>query len=560
MMNIHHSRKYLNNLYAAVIALIITPVTSNIQAAWTDITGIPQPSFGVTEVAPERPSNWSTEVVGFYYVEPSNVEATDSGNVFGTPAMPRASIPDPIPAGSVVELHGRFDSRVTVNALGTPSDPVFLRGSTYDSRPTLGLEVFLNGSYLITENIKTEPRDASVGNGSSGFRIKEGSEFITVRNSEVSGLGNNNRTGGLSIGTWSYAGTDIVNNILIDNLDVHDIGNLNATYDQDGHGVTIHGNAQNIWVTNNSMTRNSGDGVQIEAQHNRGREHIHHIYLGNNTAFNNKQTGLWVKHARDVIISGNEIYDIHRSDSSSGACTGYQYSADNLWFINNKLHNCYQGIYAASGDPGEQTSVYYIGNTIFNINSDMPANPHQAGGITIRMSSANHFIVNNTIDDTDIGLSIPISSGNIEIANNIISGRNEPSGWDIYIEAIATNTTADNNVIHHSNGISISWNWTNHSSLSSLFSASGQCGSCIEMDPLLKPSHEIDITSPALNSAEMSNNDHVVYSIFTESYGLDIRQDAHGTPRPQQHWDIGAFELDLPPLPPSNVSKSIRIN
>jgi hypothetical protein len=45
------------------------------------------------------------------------------------------------------------------------------------------------------------------------------------------------------------------------------------------------------------MTMNSGDGVQVEAQHTRGRENIKHIYLGNNEIYNNKQTGLWVKHA-----------------------------------------------------------------------------------------------------------------------------------------------------------------------------------------------------------------------------------------------------------------------
>ena len=539
-----------------IISGIIFLFSVQLQAAWSDIPGIPEPSFGPDINAPTLPSDWTSEVTGYYYVDPSHPDATDSANTYGYPTKPRTSIPSSLAAGSVVILSGEYSGNVTMSGTGTATSPVYFLGESDTAKPEFGLNVRVEGSYVIVDQIKTQPRDSSVPNGSSGIRISEGSHHIVVRNSELSGLGNSNRTGNLSIGTWGYTGTDKVDNVLVDNVNIHDIGDRYISTDQDGHAVTIHGNSENIWVVNSRMTMNSGDGVQIEAQDNRGREHIHHVYLGNNEVHNNKQTGLWVKHAHDVIISSNHIYDMVRSDSSSGACTGYQYSGDYLWFINNHLHNCYQGIASMSGDSGEQTSVYYIGNVIHDIQSDQPTNPHQSGAIMLRMSGLNNHIVNNTIYNVDSAVSAPISSGNLTIVNNIFMDSRTSETSTLYLEAIATSTASDNNQFHENIGFRVSWNSNSYSSLANFSSSSGECDACKDENPLFVNAVSDDFRLLSSSGAIDSGASHTAYSDFFNRYGFNLNLDFYAQARVMGSGiDIGASEvggaiLKAPPNPP----------
>ena len=65
---------------------------------------------------------------------------------------------------------------------------------------------------------------------------------------------------------------------------------------------------------------------------------------GRNVAHHNKQTGFWTKQAEDVIFSENLSYSHRTSDSSTGACMGFQYAPERVWFINNHIHDCEVGI------------------------------------------------------------------------------------------------------------------------------------------------------------------------------------------------------------------------
>jgi hypothetical protein len=44
---------------------------SQVSAAWNEIPGDPEPSFGPNVAAPALPGNWTNEVSGFYFVDPS---------------------------------------------------------------------------------------------------------------------------------------------------------------------------------------------------------------------------------------------------------------------------------------------------------------------------------------------------------------------------------------------------------------------------------------------------------------------------------------------------------
>ncbi len=498
-------------------------------ADWDSIQGIPEPSFGINEVAPSTPVNWNSPVEGFYYVDPTHPNATDSQNDNGYPGKPRERVPTSIPAGAVVEVHGAIPHRVTITSSGTAENPIFIRGESYEKRPTFLDYLYIRGSYIIIENIKTQP-PSHYGNGSSGLKFKEGAHHVAVRDAEISGVDNYYKTGGIGIGSWGYSGSDVVDNVVLNRLDIHDIGDINADFDQDGHGVTVSGNSQNIWIINSSMTRVSGDGVQIEAQRNRGSDAIHHIYVGNNTISNNKQTGIWVKHARDVIVSSNHVFDMSPSDSSNGGCVGYQYVALNLWFIHNEIHDCHQGIAVGSGNPGEQGSVYYAHNTIYDIHSSSPKNPHLTGGIMMRMNHVNQYVIGNTIVDSDIAISAPLSSGVLKIIGNILVDSGEAFGHDVYLEGIVDNTVFDNNIISRSPNISINWNGSTYNSILSLYNDESQCGNCSEEEPKFVNRNKNNFQlAPGSIVHDLSHSVvQNVYKEYLDLYGVPLADDSEG--------------------------------
>ncbi|PIE40963.1 MAG: hypothetical protein CSA49_05780 [Gammaproteobacteria bacterium] len=518
-------------------------------ADWSPIQGIPEPSFGVNEVAPPVPDSWNSQVAGFYYVDPTHPNATDSNNSNGYPDRPRVRVPSSIPAGAVVEVHGTISRRVTVNSSGTADKPIFIRGESYEKRPTFQYYLYLEGSYIIVENIKTQPT-SSQGNGSSGLKIKEGAHHIAVRDAEISGSGNNYKTGGIGIGSWGYSGSETVDNVLLNRLDIHDIGDMTVNFDQDGHGVTVSGNSQNIWIVNSSMQRFSGDGVQIEAQHKRGADSIHHVFIGNNTISNNKQTALWVKHARDVVFSSNHMYGMRRSDSSNGPCAGYQYSALNVWFIHNRVHDCEQGIVGVSGDSGEQGSVYHVNNTIYDIHSSMPNNPHQSGGIMLRMSNVDQYVIGNTIVGSDVAISAPIRSGNLKVIGNVLVDNGKEFGSDVYFERIVDNMVFDNNIVYRNPNIRLNWNGTIYNSLAALYNGKSQCGNCTEEAPTFVNPGAENFSLAAGSIAPDMNHPVIqeVYNRYYELYGVPLAGEGE-VPAP-----MPAPATSSPPEAPSNIS------
>ncbi len=125
-------------------------------AAWIPPIGIPEPSFGITESAPKPPKPWSDGTEGFYYVDSQSDAATDFMNAYGTPDRPRKSIPQALPAGAVVELHGRYEREHTgrrkIAASGTVDQPVFVRGTGQGSNPVITKRWEITGQYLILDS------------------------------------------------------------------------------------------------------------------------------------------------------------------------------------------------------------------------------------------------------------------------------------------------------------------------------------------------------------------------------------------------------------------------
>src|SRR5688572_7437537 len=71
-------------------------------AAGTMGIGIPEPPWDWRRATPARPSPWTEEVPGYYYI--NDITGSDSGRTYGHPGAPRSTIPSILPPGSYVEV------------------------------------------------------------------------------------------------------------------------------------------------------------------------------------------------------------------------------------------------------------------------------------------------------------------------------------------------------------------------------------------------------------------------------------------------------------------------
>ncbi|HEY7173093.1 MAG TPA: hypothetical protein VH417_19715 [Vicinamibacterales bacterium] len=523
-------------------------------AQWAPPLGIPSPSFGIKESAPASPSPWVIGTPGFYYVDANSPAASDTANPFGTPAHPRSTIPSPVPAGSVVELHGVYDAAFTSpNILvvqGRPDRPVFVRGVDSSSRPQIHAGWQVTGSYAIFENLDFGPADDST----TGFLVfLAPSDHLALRSSEVHG---NRSGGGLGIESWEDGAS--ISDVVISRNIVHDNGDVHADYDQDVHGIHVGVRASSIWILDNEMANNSGDGIQINAGSAADQSTTHHVYVGRNVAHHNKQTGFWVKQATDVIFSENECFEHRPSNSSLGQCMGAQYATERVWFLFNQIHDSDFGIGVSSdSDLGSGTESYFIGNIIYRIHhsADADYNPDTgwSNAAIMLAGGVRRYIVNNTIDDVDAGINSPSSAGSLEIADNII-GRVAAPGNHLFIEigSLASSTTAHHNLFSEQPRFRLG------DAVSTPDAGQLANMASIAADPRFADPDAGNFTipngSPAVNAGELNP----VYDAFQRRYGISIAVDILGRRRAgSARTDIGAYLGGGEHRPPASPAPTV---
>ena len=473
------------------------------------------------------PDPWSAGTEGFYFVNPESASATDFLNDYGTPERPRKSIPQVLPAGAVVEIHGRYEREHTGRrkflANGTREHPVFIRGSGIASHPIITKRWEITGRFVILENLAFMDEDGDLSGGEVGTpTILSPSDHVALRYCEVSG---NMKAGGVGVASWDGRS---LNHIVIYHNSIHDNGDWQADFDQDRHGINVLERASHVWIVDNELTRNSGDGVQIN-----GDKSTHHIYIGRNRAWQNKQTGFWTKTAVDVVMSQNVAYDHKPSDSSPGAAMGWQYDADRVWFIFNRMFRNSVGIRGASSHKGGAEAIYIIGNVIHDT---------RGWGIEVWSKDPHVHIVGNTIFETRGGITAEHTRA-LFLSNNIIANAGDAPHVEL-TGSLATRAVMDHCLFSSRDGsIRVKWDSRRYNTVGALRGFAGQCANCLEGDPLFVGAADRDFRlssgSPAIRNGEAND----LYSKFLELYGISIIRDTEDNHRPSEAAPtIGAYE------------------
>ena len=554
-------RASLATATVAACAALWPPLVSRAAAqSWTPPIGIPAPAFGIVEKAPPAPNPWTVPVAGFYFVDAAKPAATDNSNPFGTPARPRRTIPRTLPAGSVVELRGTYDashtSPATIVAQGTAAQPVFIRGAGATSRPLIRNGWELKGTYAILEFLEFGPLNSTQ---TGALMMLSPSHHLTVRDSDFHG---NLSHGGIGVQSWDG---NTVQHVVIHRNVIHDNGDLAATYDQDIHGILVGARVSHVWILENQLARNSGDGIQIGAGSAGLQSTTHHVYVGRNVAFHNKQTGVWAKQAIDVIVSQNLCYGHRPGNSSSGQCMGYQYATERIWFIANHVEDSEFGIAAMSDNGlGIGSEAYFVGNVIHNIHASGGSNPGTAWSSAAIMlaGGVNRYVVGNTIYDVDAGVNVPSAGGSLAVVDNIVARVTVPAGNHLFVEipSLASRTVFRHNLLEGDARTKLGGGQKHWTPAELVLLAS------LEADPRFvdPPGHDFYLQSgsPAVNAG----NGHTIYAAFEQRYGLHLAVGPDGTLKPQGGaFDMGAYEVAAcsptsVPSAPTNLRASISGN
>ena len=516
--------------------------------AWgfTPPVGIPAPSFpaDLDVSRPTLPSPWTSEVAGWYFVQRNQAGCSDS-RTYGTPTEARCTLPSSPAAGSKVVLHGLYATQPNINWTGTSANPIWLMAYDNANKPNISQEYGYTGSYIIADGI------SSSMNMQGGVNVV--GHHIMLRNFSVS----NTWTGQ----NYSGIGMDAGNNNVIYKATVGPLGNwqYTGTSDIDDHGATVSGNATYIWFLNSTFFHCQGDGIQIENGQGNAAG-AHHIYIGRNTAYENYQSGMWVKNATDVIFSENDFYGIHVTPNSAtgdGQATGGQYDAKYVWWIANRIHDSNVGIKMSGGSDNSGGPWYAIGNLIYNIISNNGCNAWGMGGLSYR-NNGGFYGYYNTLYNVDSFISVvPSNSG--EFRNNIFAHQYTTTGCPALNEDGRGTYSLDYNLWDTANP-TLKYNGVTYSTLAAFSSATGRETHRVVGNPLFVNAPgdlSLQAGSPAIDAANPT--EEAVFATFQSRYGIDIRKDFVGTVRPYgPRWDIGAYEftagtVSRKPNPPSNI-------
>ena len=555
--------------------LLFYPFTT---LAYSPPLGIPDPVWDqglhpIDSLAPAWPDNWpGLEVPNYFYIDNRHPNATDENNPFGYPDKPRLSFSQRnFSAGSYIELHGEHAfGRLRKVFNCTATQPCWLRGSAA-KKPVLTGSLELEASYLFVEHL-----DFNGGSNGAITVMGANSHHVVIRHSSIQNRAYSSHSSG--IGMSPFASGKVHDIIVYNNL-FRELGDWQATDDLDFHGVSAgivrdsNSELNNIWILENTFYHLSGNGVQLVAGNwVDSEDYLHHVYIGKNTAHDNRQAGFWSKQASHVILSENISYGSREHGLQPGDGMGFQYGPDNIWFIFNTIYASNSGIRQSdtSFDRYSDHTAYIIGNLIYDIHPQagpyysLPIKPTRTGqAINLWHGIMTRYVLHNTIYDVHGGINL-IQRGPVFIQGNIIKNVNSDDAhvsiYNAYDVVQMENNIFDNNSVEKTK---IIWRSTSYFSLAAFIEGIGLCADCIETDPKFvnagTNNFQLEQDSPAIDKE--SSLLHEILKKFEILYGINIEKDIQNNPRfANTISDIGAIEYqtqeEVPrrrPSPPTNL-------
>lgn len=530
--------------------------------------GIPDPAvdFGweIDRATPAWPASWSagppTPTANFYYIDNTAGNATDSGNTYGSPAVPRLTIPEgALLAGAFIYVHaGTYTSqgdRFNWHGPGTTTDPIWITGNP-SVHPILANFVHPGDSgeltFFVLENF-------SLAGGGAHIELRPGTDgedinHILIRYCEMTGAQIAGEAGGVGIGVNSSS--DPTPNSLISYVVVYSctISNYGDFVDSDIAGVICGYHVDYVWVVDNEIFSIAGDSVAGSHYSNYTTRLTEHYYVGGNLMYGNAENGLDFKAVRYGVASQNEIYGPFTREQGWAAV--YHYGADSNFkcrdcaFIFNRVYHCSGGFYLSSSGCD---NFFVVGNLFYDIDSSYAAQPDSLNGLCVYVAGSNgtNFIVDNDCYDYERGIYVSNLTGadSLEIHGNIMNFRSAALQYELEMVNGQEVFVQDDYNFYPA---SARFFYTNSTRTLAYMQSQGQELNSFEGDPeLTNPpaNFSLESTSDCINASIESD----VYAAYQTTFGVSIKFDFNGNPRPASNpWDMGAIEFD-PPVDPGNI-------
>jgi hypothetical protein len=470
-----------------------------------------------------------------HYVDNQAPNCSDDSN--GSSDQPRCSLPLEVSAGAVIEVHGGpYDDRQyngksrNIWLRGSETRPVFLRGipDSAGSPVTFRNTWFeVSGDHFVIESLKFLNTQLRVGE-------QRASSSVLIRGLEVTE--NEDRTG------VRLSGANVVF------LASH----VHHNFGDDNHGIYVGRGSRSVWIVDNEFNHNTGDGVQF--CHKCSDNPPRYVYIAGNNIHSNRENGVDLKYARNIVVSENRIYNHWKASKNVPWCFD---------------DNSYCGVFSSGSDgssivvgsDGGPIDVVVAFNHVFNSNNGIRVEEGEEVLIATNVfhGIANHNVVfertggavnvvHNTFSGGSTGVRVKSNVDyQISIANNVFTGMTE------YLK-INDKADADEIQLNHNlfwnDGEPLDVRWGDSSEVGSdqeLNGLSGhpKTGNRIANPELITSGGRDWILGPNSEAVDGGNSVLIGLAAGVDSHFPNlpsVLRDFYGNPRGSCVMDIGAVE------------------
>jgi hypothetical protein len=549
-------------------------VLATIAHAYSPPIGIPNPStvFGweIDRATPSWPANWTaptpSEAPGFYYIDNTHPNRTDSSNPYGYPGKPRATIPyignNTLSAGNFVYIHAGTYAPGTMSlaAQGTSASPIWFTGNPV-TRPTLNSQLhvgdFAGAAYWVIENLNfNAPGSIDIRPTGTGSTV----HHILVRNCTLTGSSSVNDPNGINNGGGS-ADANQTSDVCIYNCTISNYGKYLNNPVVDGiesEQACIYNDYRRTrtWILDCTLSTPGADCVAGSHNANDTNQLSQYLYIGRNTIVCGGENAIDHKSTRYIVISQNDISGHAFREQGwlvvvhSG---GNPVPCRDVAVIFNTIHGGVSGVMGTSTNGTRDLII--VGNIFYDIRASYAPQADPAlNGMAVGSfaTQGTNYIAHNTAYDCDKGF----AASNLSPSNTIQSHGNilaNITGHCINVDnLVEPYFISDYNLFP--TGATFFWlNGSRNFAFlqgTATVEAHSLAGSPAFTDAA---AHNFTLlpTSPAIDSGTQGG----AYAAFQATFGTSITVDATGRTRPVDGvWDIGALESALPPnAAPSNL-------